>query len=87
MNLSTQSEVLWVRLASTLSHGVITHFDTMGVVNPARPECVGQLGIADLFVQRETALQRSTTSIVSPLLSGQKVGRNFISTSEREPRI
>jgi len=71
MDFSTQSEVLWVRLASTLSRGVITHFDTMGVVNPARPECLGQRGIADLFVQRETALQSSSSMVLAPrLLAG-----------------
>jgi hypothetical protein len=54
--------------ASTLSHGVTTHFDTMGVVNRAVQNAVGQRGIAHLFVQRETALQRSSSTALAPRL-------------------
>jgi hypothetical protein len=35
-------------------------------VNPARPESLGQRGIADLFVQRETALQSSSSMVLAP---------------------
>ena len=66
MDFSGQCEVIWVRLASTLSHGVFTHFDTMGVVNRPVQDAVGQRGIADLFVQRETTLQRSSAMTLAP---------------------
>jgi hypothetical protein len=61
-----------VRFAATISHGVITHFDTMGVVNRPVQNAVGQRGIADLFWQRETALQRSSAmTLAPPAVSGR----------------
>ena len=64
-----------VRLASTLSHGVTTHFDTMGVVNRAVQNAVGQRGIADLFVQRETTLQGSSVMTLAPLAVSGRLRR------------
>jgi hypothetical protein len=52
----------------------------LGVVNRPVQNAVGQRGIADLFVQRETTLQGSSVMTLAPLAVSARLRRLSISS-------